>query len=101
MNSIADSIVADSSATQIAPTAQAISTWLSARIAATLKIQPSQVDPDITFDRYGLDSMQAVSVTGDLGDGLGLEELPPTLLYDYPTINQLAAHLADTVRVNH
>jgi acyl carrier protein len=82
--------------TSIAPTAEAIRTWLCSRIATTLGIQASQVDLDTAFDRYGMDSEQTVSVTSDLAQVLGVEELPPTLLYDYPTVNQLTAYLVAT-----
>jgi acyl carrier protein len=78
----------------ITPTDDGIRDWLCQRIGAALRLPPSQIDPDITFDRYGLDSVQAVEVTMELGEGLSLPDLSPTLLYDYPTINQLAAHVA-------
>jgi acyl carrier protein len=41
-----------------------------------------------------------VSITVDLSEELGMEELPPTLLYDYPTINQLSTYLVGAVRSN-
>jgi acyl carrier protein len=95
-----NSLAVKSNATQIAPNAEAIASWLSQRIAKAMEILPSQVDPDITFDRYGLDSMESVSITVDLSEELGMEELPPTLLYDYPTINQLSTYLVGAVRSN-
>ncbi|NRR30254.1 acyl carrier protein [Oxalobacteraceae bacterium] len=76
----------------------AISHWLCVRIGAALQIDSAQIDPDITFDRYGLDSVQAIEVTAELGRALGLGELEPTLLYDYPTIQQLAVYAAALVR---
>ena len=86
-------------AKRIAPTEDAINRWLCQQISGALRLQASQIDPDITFDRYGLDSVQAVEITTALGDGLGLSDLSPTLLYDYPTINQLTAHVASIVKV--
>ena len=83
---------------RIATTEDGIRDWLCQRIAAALRLQPAQIDPEITFDRYGLDSVQAVEVTTALGEGLGLPDLSPTLLYDHPTINQLTAHVAALAR---
>src|SRR5438132_9896728 len=40
-----------------------------------------------------MDSLQAVSLAADLEDWLG-QSLPPTLAYDYPTIEALAQYLA-------
>jgi acyl carrier protein len=84
--------------TGIEPTENGIRQWLMQRIGSALKLQASQVDPTVAFDRYGLDSQQAVEVTTALGEGLGLGELPPTLLYDYPTIEQLTVHVAELAR---
>lgn len=83
---------------RLAATPDAIGDWLCRRVAAALDIDSAQIDPDITFDRYGLDSVRALEVTADLGTCLGLGELAPTLLYDYPTINQLAAHVVTLAR---
>ncbi|MEO1374971.1 MAG: acyl carrier protein [Cyanobacteria bacterium J06635_10] len=58
-----------------------------------MEIKPSEIDVTIPFDRYGLDSSAAVSMTGDLEDWLGYE-LDPTLIYDYPTIEALVEHLS-------
>jgi hypothetical protein len=41
-----------------------------------------------------MDSMTAVLLAGDLETHLG-RTLPPTLMYDHPSIAALAAHLAD------
>jgi acyl carrier protein len=56
-------------------------------------LTPEEVDVTIPFDRYGLDSLTAVSLTGDLQDWLGVE-VDPTLLYDYPTIEELVKYLS-------
>ncbi|MBO2975489.1 hypothetical protein J4755_25765, partial [Burkholderia pseudomallei] len=43
----------------------------------------------------GLTSQDLVSLAGQLRDATG-EALLPSVLFDYPTIERLAAHLADT-----
>ena len=53
----------------------------------------STIDPREPFTYYGLDSVQAVGLTGDLEIWLG-RRLSPTLAWDYPNIESLARHLA-------
>ena len=49
--------------------------------------------PADSFSRFGLSSQSAVELSGVLGEWLG-RTVSPTLLYDYPTVGELAAHLA-------
>jgi amino acid adenylation domain-containing protein/thioester reductase-like protein len=74
--------------------AEAIRSWLVARIAAMLELEPTAIDPRQPFTFYGLGSVQAVSLTGDLEVFLN-RTLSPTLAWDYPTIELLASHLAN------
>ncbi len=69
-----------------------IHAWLTEQIGAILTLPEDEIDPDATFDSFGLASRDAVSLSGDLEDYLN-RRLSPTLLYQYPTINQLANHL--------
>jgi polyketide synthase 12/myxalamid-type polyketide synthase MxaF len=64
-------------------------------IAAQLGIPAEKIDIQAPFVDYGLDSVQAVSIAGEIEGQLG-RSLPPTLLWDYPTIAALAAHLTET-----
>ncbi len=75
-------------------TAVEIQAWLTEQIAAILSISEDEIDPDETFDSFGLASRDAVSLSGDLEDYLE-RRLSPTLLYQYPTIRELAEHLAE------
>ncbi|MBM3851836.1 MAG: SDR family NAD(P)-dependent oxidoreductase [Verrucomicrobia bacterium] len=70
-----------------------VETWLTLRVARRLKLPASAIDPKEPFSHYGLDSLAAVEVSGELEKSFG-RRLPPTLLYDYPSIRLLAAHLA-------
>jgi amino acid adenylation domain-containing protein/thioester reductase-like protein len=72
---------------------EAIQNWLVERIAAIQGIDPDSVDPRQPFTYYGLGSVQAVSLTGELEDFLK-RKLSPTLAWDYPTIELLANYLA-------
>jgi len=48
------------------------------------------------LNELGLDSLMAVELCNGLGKALG-RTLPPTLLYDYPTVEVLARYLSQTV----
>ncbi len=73
---------------------QVIQTWLVSQIAQRLGASPDEIDLEEPFASYGLDSVQAVRLSAELEDWLGLK-LPPTLAYDYPTIARLARYLAE------
>jgi acyl carrier protein len=75
------------------PSAKAIQEWLILRISELLAIARAEIIVTEPFASYGLSSMAAVSLSGDLEDWLGFR-LPPTLAWDYPTVEQLAQHLA-------
>ena len=77
------------------PTEEAIRTWLVENIANVVNMEPGQIDVHQTFDNYGLDSLQAVSLSGDLENWLSTE-ISPTVVWDYPTVEQLAQHLCKT-----
>jgi acyl transferase domain-containing protein len=67
--------------------------WLVLKLSALLEVEPNRVDPREPFSSYGLGSVEAVGLAGDLENYLG-RELPATLAYDYPTVEALAAFLA-------
>jgi len=73
--------------------AEAIQSWLITRIASILEMESASVDPRQPFTYYGLGSVQAVSLTGELEEYLE-RKLSPTLAWDYPTIELLANYLA-------
>ena len=72
----------------------AIQSWLVAQVASHLGLSTASIDPQEPFARYGLDSVTAVRLSGDLEEWLG-RSLSPTLVYDYPTIAALSSYLGD------
>ncbi|MFO1518605.1 MAG: AMP-binding protein [bacterium] len=76
------------------PPQGSIQKWLVDRLAQSLSINPQQIDVKQTFLRYGLDSKEAVNLSGELEAWLGMS-LPPTLLWKYPTIEALSTYLAE------
>ncbi len=86
-------LVSESEQSQKMIRLESIQEWLIDYLAQLLDIDPGSVDVTRSFSSYGLDSSATVGMTGDLEDWLGVE-LDPTLVYDYPTIEQLTDHLA-------
>ena len=70
-----------------------IRTWLMNAVAQALGMEQAELDSSAGFATMGLDSKEAVSITGELQDWLK-RTLEPTLLFDYPNIDSLAKHLA-------
>lgn len=70
-----------------------IKEWIVNYLADLLEAEPEEIDVTVPFDRYGLDSSAAVGLTGELEDWLG-EEVSPTLLYDYPTVESLVEYMS-------
>ena len=73
--------------------AEAIQQWLLAQLAERLGIAPHDIDIREPFDSYGLSSREAVTLSGELEDWLGVR-LSATLMYEYPTVEALARYLA-------
>lgn len=70
-----------------------IRTWIAGQLSTMLDLPRADIDIGAPFSAFGLDSLKAVSLAGELETWLG-RELPPTLLWDYPSIDALATHLA-------
>ncbi|SAL35214.1 phosphopantetheine-binding protein [Caballeronia peredens] len=74
-------------------TEASIRSWLVDRLARQLKMDRAVIDPAKRFDEYGLDSIVAVQVSGDL-EKVVEQRLSPALLFEYNNIDELARHLA-------
>jgi acyl carrier protein len=79
------------------PSVESLRSWIIGRWAEELGLAREAVDPDRSFLSYGMDSVQAMSLVGELETKLN-QRLPPTLVWDYPDINALTEHLANLAR---
>jgi acyl carrier protein len=78
---------------------EAIQIWLVNKLAEQLSLDPNSINVTEPLTRYGLDSIDAVTMVGDLEDWLDLE-FPSTLFWDYPTIEKSANYLAENFDIS-
>ena len=76
------------------PTNEQIEAFLIEGLARHLKLDRAEIDAERPFTEYGADSLILVTLGGELETWLA-RELSPALLWRYPTIRQLATHLAE------
>ncbi|GAA1091928.1 type I polyketide synthase [Tsukamurella strandjordii] len=74
----------------------AVRDLLRAVLARELGTDPEVVDVDSPFPELGLDSMMAMAVLRDAKAKVGVD-LSATMLWDHPTVAQLAAHIVQLV----
>lgn len=80
-------------------TAETIQAWLIAQFAERLEIDPDDIDVHEPFDNYDLDSAQSMLLLGKLEKWLG-RNFSPVLLFNYPTVAELAQRLAEETSVS-
>ena len=77
----------------------AVANWLIAQLSEQLSLEKSNINVSEPLTRYGLDSIDAVTMVGDIEDVLDVE-LPSTLFWDYPTIEKSSQFLAENYDVS-
>ena len=75
------------------PTESEIRNWCLDYLRRTIDDPSIAVAPEIPFAQLGLDSATSAYFIVELEEWLGAE-LEPELVYDYPTIAELARHVA-------
>jgi acyl carrier protein len=75
-----------------------IETWLVNQLAKQLSLSAQSIKVEEPLTRYGLDSIDSVTIVGDMEDWLGTD-LPSTLLWDYPTIEKAATYLVQEMNI--
>jgi NAD(P)-dependent dehydrogenase (short-subunit alcohol dehydrogenase family)/acyl carrier protein len=95
--------VADSFVTQLAEATPSrrqtmLVTLILEQAAHVLGLQPENVSEELPLSDYGLDSLMAVELRNLIGQGLGVKRsLPATLVFDYPTIDEISQYLLRNV----
>ena len=75
------------------PSESEIRDWCVKYLARTLDLPEQTIDPDAKFAQLGLDSANSVYLTVELEEWLGTE-LTTELIFEYPSIAELARYLA-------
>ncbi len=70
--------------------------WLAARVADYVQRPVAEIQTDIPLADYGLSSVYALTLTGDIEDHLGLV-IDPTVMWDHPTIDALTVALLQSL----
>ncbi|HKP98201.1 MAG TPA: SDR family NAD(P)-dependent oxidoreductase [Fibrobacteria bacterium] len=80
------------SAGEAAGLVTAAAEYLRDEFAQVLKLRPGEIDPKAPLEKYGIDSILAMRLTGKLEETFGA--LPKTLFFEYQNVAGLAAFFA-------
>ncbi|MDP0502024.1 MAG: beta-ketoacyl synthase N-terminal-like domain-containing protein, partial [Verrucomicrobiota bacterium JB022] len=69
-----------------------VADWVRRAFQEVTKLPMASLKSDETFENFGVDSLVAIKIARKLEETVG--KLPTTLLFEHPTIDRLAAHLA-------
>lgn len=70
-----------------------IEQWLVSRVARTNGQPETEVDPELEVQQLGIDSTEAVVISGELQELCGVP-VAPTVLFDHGTLRATAAAIA-------
>ncbi len=76
------------------PSKDEIASWLLDHVSDSLDINRDEINVSKPLEKYGVGSIEGVSLIGDLERWLG-RSLDATMLWDHPTIDSLAGRLAE------
>jgi acyl carrier protein len=76
------------------PARETLREWLSGRVASYLERPVDEIRPDVSFAEYGLDSMYALMLCGEIEDEFGLL-MEPKVAWDHCTVDALTGYLVE------
>ncbi len=74
--------------------AASIKKWLVEKFAYKLECKPEEIDKDMLFVDFGLDSTEVLLLAGELEDWIDIE-LPPTAMWYHPSIAKLSVFIEE------
>lgn len=80
-------------ATDFAALQDTLRLWIVQWLTVRGGVEPEEIRCDRRFDDYGLDSLMAIELIGDLEDGFEVE-LTPSIAWEHPTVDALAGLVA-------
>jgi acyl carrier protein len=81
-------------------TQSAIESWMVEWLISRGGVSPGDVDLERPFAEYGLDSMTAVEMSGEIEDWSGIE-LTPMVAWNHPTVARLSGYITDQLLGEH
>jgi phthiocerol/phenolphthiocerol synthesis type-I polyketide synthase B len=66
---------------------------IATQASTVMGLPPAELDPSTGFFQLGMDSLMSVALQRTLSASLG-EHLSPAVIFNYPTVDSLATHLA-------
>jgi acyl carrier protein len=76
---------------------ETIQAWMVVRLSGELNVPPGEIDVRKPLLNYGLNSLTAFALTGELAELIG-REIPATLFWDFPTLEAISIYLADAIK---
>lgn len=76
-----------------------IQDWLASQIAEQLGVESDEIDIGVSFDSYGLDSVQTMSIANQGKQYYGVQ-LSPLVIWNYPNIESLSLYLAKKIKAS-
>jgi acyl carrier protein len=70
----------------------AVEGWMTAWLTTRAGVDPADVDLEKPFADYGLDSITAVEMSGEIEDWSGIA-LTPVIAWNHPTVGRLSEFL--------
>jgi acyl carrier protein len=70
-----------------------VSDWLVNKLSIVYKIPLNKIDVNKNLSEYGLDSLNAIAITGELEELFEIE-LPSTLFWNFTTITKVAEYIS-------
>lgn len=67
--------------------------WLTGKVAGYLGVRPDDIGVDIPLADCGLDSVSGMALCADMNAEKGFD-VETTIVWDYATIDEIAAYLA-------
>jgi thioesterase domain-containing protein/acyl carrier protein len=77
---------------KISPSPNAVQEWLVVNIATACQVPADEIDVQLPLTSLGLESLTLFTLAGELASWLD-RDIPTTLLWEYPTIADIAEHL--------
>ncbi|AZS14157.1 beta-ketoacyl synthase N-terminal-like domain-containing protein [Paenibacillus lutimineralis] len=84
---------------RVKPTEDTVKLLIMDVLCRIIKIQPDELQEDLSFKEMGIDSISSVEIVRDLNDALHIH-MDGIQLYDYPNISELSSYVWNEVQMN-